>query len=85
MSDKAAALASLGKAVAEVMNVGISGLADNNKLAVAEALGSGAAVLRLTFFPSEQTFIAELVSTKDPKSDVEIFRVMDGGPSEASH
>ena len=85
MTPREAALADLGKAVAEVMNVGIAGLADNNKLSVAEALGSGAAVLRLTFFPSEQTFIAELVSTKDPSSDVEIFRVMDGGPSGASH
>ena len=85
MSDKVAALADLSRAVAEVMNVGIAGLADNNKLSVAEALGSGAAVLRLTFFPSEQTFIAELVSTKDPSADVEIFRVMGAGPSEVSH
>ena len=85
MTDRAAAIADLSRAVAEVMNVGIAGLADNNKLSVAEALGSGAAVLRLTFFPSERTFIAELVSTSDPSSDVEIFRVMDGGPSGASH
>lgn len=85
MSDRNALIADLSRSVEAIMTEGIAGLPDGKKLAVAGALTSGAAEMRMTFFPSYQTFIVELISPDGSTPDQELFRIVGAGPSGEFH